>query len=751
MRFGPRISGVVAFAVLLIVAVATAWAQQPHGHRPASAPADTFSAERALRTVTAIAARPHPAGTAEHDRVRDHLVGELRNLGLDTEIQSGVGRWPEAFHRDVMAMGRVDNIVARIPGSAPTGTVFLTAHYDSVPSGPGANDDGVGVATILETVRALRAAQATLRNSVVVLLTDGEENGTLGAEAYVAAHRDELRGGVVVNLEARGAGGAPVLWRTTRPDGRLIDAVAAGAPYPNTDSLSTALAGDQTSSNTDYAAFQPGGLRVLDWAYAQRSAYYHNPFDDPAHVDPATVQRMGENTLALTREFGGRDLTAADEPNRAYLSLPFGPLLMIPVWAVIALAVLALLAVAWVIVQVRRSGEASVRGVVGAAATAFAAVPIAMAAVYGLWAAVLAVRPDYRPLFGDPYRPGCYYAAVVVLAVAVLIAGFLLSRRWFGATAAHVGLLASATVVSAAAAALAPTAAVVFVLPTYLAALGVAATFVVPRAWRLPVLTLSLIPAAVQVGGTVWTALAAGIVGAPFLAAPALALLGGLLLLPLAQAWPRRRVALIPATAVLLTVAATAAGLAVDRFDDRHPLMSQLVYALDADRHEARWMSRTAPNRWTGGFLDTHPPTGQFAELLPQAVASRPAPAQALPAPIVDIVSDSTESGQRTVRLHVRSPRGATALELRYDTEVRSLRVAGREFTPVPRRGVLFYAPPAEGIDIDLTAPAGPLPLTVLDRTYLPDSKLAALGTVPPDIFFRQDSEAIVFGRVPGV
>ena len=37
------------------------------------------------------------------------------------------------------------------------------AHMDSVPAGPGAGDDGSGVATLLETIRALKAATGRSR------------------------------------------------------------------------------------------------------------------------------------------------------------------------------------------------------------------------------------------------------------------------------------------------------------------------------------------------------------------------------------------------------------------------------------------------------------------------------------------------------------------------------------------------------------------------------------------------------------
>ncbi|MFI6168504.1 M20/M25/M40 family metallo-hydrolase [Nocardia sp. NPDC051052] len=748
---GRRVSGFLAFAVLLAVAVLTAWDQQPHGHRAESAPGDVFSAERAFRVVQEIAQRPHPIGTAEHDRVRDHLVGELRKLGVDTEIQEGVGRYPTGLQRDVLGMGRVANIVARLPGTDSTGTVFLTAHYDSVASGPGANDDGVGVAAVLEAVRALRAGGTALRNDVVVLLTDGEETGLLGAEAFVAAGPGGRGTGVVINHEARGAGGPPLLWRTTHPDGTLVDAVEQAAPYPNTDSLTTTLAGAQTGSNTDFTSFKPGGLRVLDWAFAGRSAYYHNRLDDPAHVDLATVQQMGDNSLALVKEFGGKDLTVADDTDRAFFQLPFGVLVVLPFWAIIALAAVTLVGVAWLCWRLRRTGETSLRGILGAAAMAFVAAPLAAVAVYGLWEVVQTIRPEYRPLIGDPYRPEFYYVAILVLSAAVLVAWYAIARRLFGTTGAVAGLLCCLAIVGAALAILAPGTAHVAVVPTLGALVGVAATFAVPDRWRLPVLTVFLVPAAIFLGSATWPALQTGITTAPFLVAPTVVLLGGLLLLTLTQAWPDRRGWAIPSTAFVLALVLAAAGLAVDRFDDQHPLPSQLIYALDADHNEALWLSRAAPDRWTRHLVDDTAPGARFAQLWPDIVASGVAPAEKLSPPVAEILSDTTESGQRTVHLRLRSTRGATNIALRYDTAPLSLRVAGRDVTSPPKSGFQFYAPSPDGVDVQLVAPAGPLPLRLVDYTWLPDSGIPSYRNPPADIFFRQDSLGAVFVTIPGL
>src|SRR5690349_4477756 len=124
---------------------------------PATASAQEFSAERALAIVSQIAQKPHPLESAEHDRVRDYVRAELAALGLDSTIQSGTGSVSRGtFH----ASHTVENIVARLPGSANSRAVMLVSHYDSVRAGPGAGDDGHAVAVLLETLRALRSGPA---------------------------------------------------------------------------------------------------------------------------------------------------------------------------------------------------------------------------------------------------------------------------------------------------------------------------------------------------------------------------------------------------------------------------------------------------------------------------------------------------------------------------------------------------------------------------------------------------------------
>src|SRR5437773_2103270 len=76
----------------LVACVAAAFALFYVGARspepvPASAPANVFSAGRAIEDIKVIGAVPHPVGSAANAKVRDYLVGRMRSLGLSPQVQ----------------------------------------------------------------------------------------------------------------------------------------------------------------------------------------------------------------------------------------------------------------------------------------------------------------------------------------------------------------------------------------------------------------------------------------------------------------------------------------------------------------------------------------------------------------------------------------------------------------------------------------------------------------------------------------
>ena len=99
------------------------------------------------------------------------------------------------------------NVIAEIKGSdLANEVVIFGAHLDSWNLGTGALDNGCNAATVIDTVRAIKAAGIHPRRTIRFILYSGEEEGMLGSLAYVRAHRKELDNVVAVYVLDAGDG-----------------------------------------------------------------------------------------------------------------------------------------------------------------------------------------------------------------------------------------------------------------------------------------------------------------------------------------------------------------------------------------------------------------------------------------------------------------------------------------------------------------------------------------------------------------
>ncbi len=685
-----------------------------------------FSAVRALGDVREIAKAPHPTGSPENDRVREHLVRRLTALGLDTRVHESVGVFP-VKHDGPASVGKVRNIVATRPGTASTGRVILAAHYDSAPGAPGAGDDGAGIAALLEVARNL---PQNLRNDVIFLLTDAEEPGLLGAEAFA---RDNRFDGpvVVLNHEARGVRGTVQMFRSSGPFGEVY---GSAAPHPSADSAFASLMAVMPN-NTDFHVFDQAGWMGLDSAFIGGGAYYHTPLDDPAHLDPGSLQQMGDNALAVATALAGRDLRALGTGESVFFTVP-GGMIRYPGWLEIPIAVLALALVAGLIVLLRRRGLVTLPRTLGAAGLSLVTVVLAGASGYALWPLLKVLRPDYGAMFtGDPYRPWLYQAALLVFVAAIVLVCVTLFRRLATprpATPARsatspvrgsavpgspvasarggghersligpaAGALLLVALLGLLSALLLPGGSHGFAWPALFAALGWMVSLFLPRG-GIVALTLGLVPAAVMLGGTALTSLDIGLRIGGVISAPHFALLL-LLLLPIVAFAPRRRTTLLvlPVAAVVLI----AAGLAADRFDTAHPRQDAVAYAVDTAAKEARW------GRFGGVSADS---ARFFGEV---DMVTSPAPVAPLRAPELTVLKDVTSGGTRTLTVRLTPAGPAPAVGLGVGKPGAKITVADRDLGE--RSGFTFHAPPAGGVEATLAVPAGETQIRIFQHVY---------------------------------
>jgi Zn-dependent M28 family amino/carboxypeptidase len=89
----------------------------------------------------------------------------------------------DGFIREDVA---TQNVIAETPGGRADRTVVVGAHLDSVYDGPGINDDGSRVSTMLETAEQMHGLGINPRNKVRFIFFSGEEQGLLGSDYYVS-------------------------------------------------------------------------------------------------------------------------------------------------------------------------------------------------------------------------------------------------------------------------------------------------------------------------------------------------------------------------------------------------------------------------------------------------------------------------------------------------------------------------------------------------------------------------------------
>lgn len=111
---------------------------------------------------------PRPPGSEHWQAVQDLCKERFEQLGFETSLHD---------------YGSGVNVIGVKPGvDLPGEDVLISAHYDHIFNCPGADDNGTGVAGVLESARVL--SMADYSRTLVVACWDEEELGMVGSYAY---------------------------------------------------------------------------------------------------------------------------------------------------------------------------------------------------------------------------------------------------------------------------------------------------------------------------------------------------------------------------------------------------------------------------------------------------------------------------------------------------------------------------------------------------------------------------------------
>lgn len=401
-----------------------------------SAPESDFSSVRAMLHVRQIGAKPHPTNSRESEKVREYLISQIKTLGLDPEIQSALIVNPK--NKQTV---QVQNVLVKIPGAKSGKALMLVAHYDSVPSGPGAADNGASVAAILETLRAIKA-QPPLQNDLICLFTDSEEVGLLGAQAFVDQHPWEKQVGLALNFEYRGNSGAFMMFETSENNGLLIEGLATAVPFVMATSLMYEVY-KHLSNDTDFTVFKLAGIPGMNFAAIEGHAAYHTQLDRPEYLNQGTLQHEGGIMMALVRHFGNQRLDDLKAENRMYFDFPGLGIIHYPMrWALPLFGALSILAITICISNYKAKSIRKIPTLIAMCSYLMLVFGLYIANS-SIWTAIGVFHPEYETFaYYDNFKSYCYLLGFVVFNSAVVWVFYQRAKRWFKTMELNLGVAA---------------------------------------------------------------------------------------------------------------------------------------------------------------------------------------------------------------------------------------------------------------------------------------------------------------------
>ena len=742
------------FAVLLLLFFFRAAPLELDSVRQTNAP-DQFDTQRATeRLGRVLDGTPHPVDSSALDETRARLLQEIRTLGYSPELRAH--NVCQSMSGTAARCAFVQNVFFNAgPSEGPA--LVLSAHYDSVDASPGFGDDGIGLAVWLEVAHHLKQQQPSQR--VVFLLTDGEETGLLGAQAFVDNLDDyPFTVGRIINLEARGVRGPAMMFETGHPNASLVSDWSKSGARPFANSMMTAVY-EVLPNSTDLTVHLNAGFNGVNIAISDGLDFYHTNRDDLAQLNRASVQHMGDQALGATRVFLASDwskdgaageIAYSDIGSRLFVSLP----------QVFALVLLGLCFGVALMLNIRPTREGGWQKLDW---RALALPPILIAAsglaAFALQQLISLIRPDTAFWAAHPQAFNMAIFAVALLLSAVALAWLapkssreaLYASGWFWFLIVGMGL--SFALSGFAMIFLIP--GIVFVLaggvgwlfPRYqLIAYGVASAF----------LMLMFFPLVHLLDVTMGLGMAAmfGVVEAMVLG-PLLAMIGGL---------PSGRMKVIaPIGAAAL--AAIVATVLVPAYSVERPLPLNFTAHYDIDARQASVFAGARAGALPDAIrsqltVGEHPsPPGAASNLASKAIAfAPPGPATAT------VLNDTTaEDGKRTVRLQFSAP-DARQVRLRIPAAANPVSVAfgGADYVFAGGTAEVYaidiIGRAANGATVDVTlAPrpegteARPLPWLVQGYwTRLPDDA-RSLADARPDtaVYIQMGDVSVTTKQLP--
>lgn len=289
---------------------------------------ERFIEERArdhLRQLTSVG--PRPAGSYENEVLAVEFIRRqltkiqkatksAHNLVIDVQKPRGSFNLPfvdglTQNYRDIT------NIVVKLEPSIHRSkdALLVNCHFDSVPQSPGASDDAVSCAIMLEVLEVITQSDTALKNTILFLFNGAEENLLPASHGFITQHKWAQEARAFINLEACGAGGRELVFQSGPGHSWLIEAYAKAAPHPFASVIGQEIfQSGVIPGDTDFRIFRDHGkIPGLDIAYVKNGYIYHTKYDTEDRIPSGSIQRAGDNVLAVVKHLGDSEILAHTE------------------------------------------------------------------------------------------------------------------------------------------------------------------------------------------------------------------------------------------------------------------------------------------------------------------------------------------------------------------------------------------------------------------------------------------------------
>ncbi|XP_006231303.1 endoplasmic reticulum metallopeptidase 1 isoform X1 [Rattus norvegicus] len=278
-------------------------------HITAIGPRTTGSAENEILTVQYL---------LEQITLIEEQSNSLHRISVDVQRPTG------SFSIDFLGgftsyYDNITNVVVKLePQDGAKYAVLANCHFDSVANSPGASDDAVSCAVMLEVLRVMAASPEPLQHAVVFLFNGAEENVLQASHGFITQHPWASLIRAFINLEAAGVGGKELVFQTGPENPWLVQAYVSAAKHPFASVVAQEVfQSGIIPSDTDFRIYRDfGNIPGIDLAFIENGYIYHTKYDTADRILIDSIQRAGDNILAVLKYLATSDMLASSSEYR---------------------------------------------------------------------------------------------------------------------------------------------------------------------------------------------------------------------------------------------------------------------------------------------------------------------------------------------------------------------------------------------------------------------------------------------------